>query len=56
LNRRVYGKLVPNLDRRNVVLFGYLINLITKLMPRPFHPQQDIGAQNAFKKTAFLVL
>jgi hypothetical protein len=27
-----------------------------KLMPRPFHPQQDIGAQNAFKKTAFLVL
>jgi transposase len=27
-----------------------------KLMPRPFHPQQDIAAQNAFKKTAFLVL
>src|ERR1700733_2811602 len=25
-----------------------------KLMPRPFHPQQDIAAQNAFKKTAFL--
>jgi transposase len=27
-----------------------------KLMPRPFHPRQDIAAQNAFKKTAFLVL
>jgi transposase len=27
-----------------------------KLMPRPFHPQQDIAAQNAFKKTAFLAL
>jgi transposase len=27
-----------------------------KLMPRPFHPQQDIAVQNAFKKTAFLVL
>jgi transposase len=26
-----------------------------KLMPRPFHPQQDIAAQNAFKKTVFLV-
>ena len=24
-----------------------------KLMPRPFHPQRDIAAQNAFKKTAF---
>src|SRR5262245_31674515 len=27
-----------------------------KLMPRPFHPRQDIAAQNAFKKAAFLVL
>jgi transposase len=27
-----------------------------KLMPRPFHPKQDIAAQDAFKKTAFLVL
>jgi transposase len=27
-----------------------------KLMPRPFHPQQDVAAQNAFKKTAFLAL
>jgi transposase len=27
-----------------------------KLMPRPFHPRKDIAAQNAFKKTAFLVL
>jgi transposase len=27
-----------------------------KLMPRPFHPQQDVEAQNAFKKTAFLAL
>jgi transposase len=27
-----------------------------KLMPRPFHPQRDIAAQDAFKKTAFLVL
>lgn len=27
-----------------------------KLMPRPFHPQQDIAAQNAFKKTSFLML
>jgi transposase len=26
-----------------------------KLMPRPFHPKQDIAAQNAFKKTAFPV-
>jgi transposase len=25
-----------------------------KLMPRPHHPQRDIAAQNAFKKTAFL--
>ena len=27
-----------------------------KLMPRPFHPQRDLKAQNAFKKTAFLRL
>lgn len=27
-----------------------------KLMPRPFHPQQDPAVQNAFKKTAFLAL
>ena len=27
-----------------------------KLMPRPFHPQCDLKAQNAFKKTAFLTL
>jgi transposase len=27
-----------------------------KLMPRPFHPRQDIAAQNAFKKTSFLML
>jgi transposase len=27
-----------------------------KLMPRPFHPQQDLAAQNAFKKTVFLAL
>jgi DNA-binding GntR family transcriptional regulator len=27
-----------------------------ELMPRPFHPQRDIAAQNAFKKTAFLGL
>jgi transposase len=27
-----------------------------KLMPRPFHPKRDLGAQNAFKKTAFLML
>ena len=26
-----------------------------KLMPRPFHPKRDF-AQNAFKKTAFLML
>ena len=26
-----------------------------KLMRGPFHPQQDIAAQNAFKKTVFLV-
>jgi transposase len=25
-----------------------------KLMPRPFHPQRDVEAQNAFKKKAFL--
>jgi len=27
-----------------------------KLMPRPFHPKQDLEAQQAFKKTAFLAL
>src|SRR5215471_21853713 len=27
-----------------------------KLMPRPFHPQRNLKAQNAFKKTAFLTL
>ena len=27
-----------------------------KLMPRPFHPQQDLAAQNGFRKTAFLAL
>jgi transposase len=27
-----------------------------KLMPRPFHPQRDVEAQNAFKKNAFLAL
>jgi transposase len=27
-----------------------------KLMPRPFHPKQDLAAQQAFKKTAFLAL
>ncbi len=27
-----------------------------KLMPRPFHPTQDLAAQPAFKKTAFLAL
>ena len=25
-----------------------------KLIPRPFHPQRDVAAQNAFKKNAFL--
>jgi transposase len=25
-----------------------------KLMPRPFHPQRDVAAQNDFKKNAFL--
>jgi hypothetical protein len=24
-----------------------------KLMPRPFHPQRDLAAQNDFKKAAF---
>ena len=24
-----------------------------KLMPRPFHPNRDLAAQNAFKKKAF---
>jgi transposase len=27
-----------------------------KLMPRPFHPQRNLKAQNAFKETAFLRL
>jgi Winged helix-turn helix len=27
-----------------------------KLMPRPFHPNRDIPAQDAFKKTAFQML
>lgn len=27
-----------------------------KLMPRPFHPKQDMAAQKEFKKTAFLAL
>jgi Winged helix-turn helix len=27
-----------------------------KLMPRPFHPNRDIAAQDAFKKTAFQML
>jgi hypothetical protein len=27
-----------------------------KLKPRPFHPKRDFAAQNAFKKTAFLML
>ncbi len=27
-----------------------------KLMPRPFHPKRNLAAQNAFKKTAFLML
>ena len=27
-----------------------------KLMPRPFHPKRDLAAQDAFKKTAFLML
>ena len=27
-----------------------------QLMPRPFHPQRDVAAQNAFKKNAFLPL
>ena len=27
-----------------------------KLMPRPFHPKRDLAAQNAFKKTSFLML
>jgi transposase len=27
-----------------------------KLMPRPFHPQRDLAAQNAFKKTLFQML
>jgi transposase len=27
-----------------------------KLMPRPHHPTRDLAAQNAFKKTAFLML
>jgi hypothetical protein len=27
-----------------------------KLMPRPFHPKRDLAAQNAFKKTTFLML
>src|SRR2546426_6082754 len=27
-----------------------------KLMPRPFHPQRDLAAQNAFKKTVFQML
>jgi hypothetical protein len=27
-----------------------------KLMPRPFHPQQDLAAQKGFTKTAFLAL
>jgi hypothetical protein len=25
-----------------------------KLMPRPFHPQRDVEAQNDFKENAFL--
>jgi len=27
-----------------------------KLMPRPFHPKRHLAAQDAFKKTAFLML
>jgi hypothetical protein len=27
-----------------------------KLMPRPFHPDRDVEAQNAFKKRVFLML
>src|SRR3974390_2038560 len=27
-----------------------------KLMPRPFHPKRDLAGQDAFKKTAFLML
>jgi hypothetical protein len=27
-----------------------------KLMPRPFHPERDLAAQDAFKKAAFHVL
>ena len=27
-----------------------------KLTPRPFHPKRDLAAQDAFKKTAFLML
>jgi transposase len=27
-----------------------------KLMPRPFHPKRNLAAQNAFKKTSFLML
>jgi transposase len=27
-----------------------------KLMPRPYHPKRDLAAQDAFKKTVFLML
>jgi hypothetical protein len=27
-----------------------------KLMPRPYHPQRDLAAQQEFKKTAFHAL
>jgi transposase len=27
-----------------------------KLMPRPFHPKRNLAAQNAFKKTVFMML
>ena len=27
-----------------------------KLMPRPFHPKRNLAAQNAFKKTVFVML
>jgi hypothetical protein len=27
-----------------------------KLMPRPFHPKRNLAAQDAFKKTVFVML
>src|SRR2546427_2927687 len=54
--KAAYEKAIGHRTSRSTVYSLLARHGWRKLMPRPFHPDRDVEAQNAFKKRVFLML